>query len=125
MENSDRSTAEIKLVLETYFNGIFFGDAKLLRSVFHTQALVAGDINGIPYFKTADQYLTGVENRKSPYESGEVLSMKIVSIEIMNSIAVAKVNVPIFEYNYYDFLSLVLIDNKWLIINKLLTHINN
>lgn len=125
MENLDKSTAEITRVLETYFNGIFRGDAELLRSVFHTQALVSGDINGVTYFKTADQYLTGVENRKSPYESGEVLRMNIVSIEIMNSIAVAKVNVPIFEYNYYDLLSLVFIDGKWIIINKLLTHINN
>jgi len=50
--------------------------------------------------------------------------MEILSIEIINTIAIAKTRVPIFEYNYYDLLSLSLIDGQWVITNKLLTHVN-
>ncbi|PZQ79270.1 MAG: nuclear transport factor 2 family protein, partial [Flavobacterium johnsoniae] len=49
---------------------------------------------------------------------------EIISIEVINTIAVAKTHVPIFEYNYYDLLSLSLIDGNWVIVNKLLTHVN-
>lgn len=119
---TDRA-ADITAVLSDYFNGVFKGDTDLLRSAFHPQALVAGDVNGQAYFKTLDQYLDGVRNRKSPFELGESFRMEIISIEIINQIAVAKVRLPMFEFNYHDLLSLTKVDGKWLIVNKLLTHV--
>jgi hypothetical protein len=120
---SDNATA-VAAVLSTYFDGIFNGDAELLRSAFHPQALVAGDINGQPYFKNLDQYLDGVKSRKSPYELGETFRMEVLAIEIINSIAVAKVHVPMFDFNYYDLLSLNKINGAWVIVNKLLTNVS-
>lgn len=124
MKNRNEDRKQITSVLEDYFNGIFVGDTNLLRSVFHPMAFLSGDINDEPYFKTLEVYLEGVKNRKSPNELGAKFRMEIISIEIINTIAVAKTHVPIFEYNYYDLLSLSLIDGKWVIVNKLLTHVN-
>ncbi|PZO24503.1 MAG: nuclear transport factor 2 family protein [Flavobacteriaceae bacterium] len=124
MKTTDENRKLITSVLEDYFNGIFVGDINLLRSVFHPMAFLSGDINGEPYFKTLEQYLDGVKNRKSPNELSAKFGMEIISIEIINTIAVAKTHVPIFEYNYYDLLSLSLIDGNWVIVNKLLTHVN-
>lgn len=124
MRNINEDRKLITSVLEDYFNGIFVGDIHLLRSAFHPMAFLSGDINGEPYFKTFEEYLEGVKNRKSPNALGAKLGMEIISIEIINTIAVAKTHVPIFEYNYYDLLSMSLIDGKWVIVNKLLTHIN-
>lgn len=124
MKNLDESRKLITSVLEDYFNGIFAGDIDLLRSVFHPHAFLSGDIKGEAYLKTLDEYLLGVKNRKSPKELGAPFKMQILSIEIINSIAIAKTRVPIFEYNYYDLLSLALVDGKWTIVNKLLTHVN-
>lgn len=125
MNNYTEHAAAITAVLQNYFNGVFKGDTDLLRDAFHSQALVAGNVNGQPYFKTLDQYLDGVANRKSPFERGESFRMEILSIEIINLIAVAKVRLPMFEFNYYDLLSLTRIDGKWVIINKLLTNVTN
>jgi len=125
MNNYTEHAAAITAVLQNYFNGVFKGDTDLLRDAFHSQALVAGDVNGQPYFKTLDQYLDGVANRKSPFELGESFRTEILSIEIINLIAVAKVRLPMFEFNYYDLLSLTRIDGKWVIINKLLTNVTN
>lgn len=119
---NDNATA-ISAVLSNYFNGVFNGDVAILRRVFHPETLVSGDINGQPYFKTLDQYLDGVKNRKSPQALNETCRMEILSIEIINSIAVAKVHLPMFEFNYYDFLSLSKIDGQWFIVNKLLTNV--
>jgi hypothetical protein len=123
MNTYTNHAADITAVLSDYFNGVFRGDTDLLRTAFHPQALVAGDVNGQPYFKTLDQYLEGVKNRKSPFELGESFRMEILSIEIINLIAVAKVRLPMFEFNYHDLLSLTQIDGKWVIINKLLTNV--
>jgi hypothetical protein len=125
MNNFNESVSAITATLRDYFGGIFRGDVDLLKSTFHPQALVSGDINGQPYFKTLDQYLDGVKNRKSPAELGETFRMEILSVEIINTTAIAKVRVPLFEFNYYDLLSLVMINDKWVIINKLLTHVKS
>lgn len=123
MNNYSDNAAAITAALSNYFTGIYNGDVELLRSTFHPQALVAGDVNGQPYFKTIDQYLEGVKNRKSPLALNETFRMEILSIEIINSIAIAKARVPLFEFNYYDLLSLSKINGEWVIINKLLTNV--
>jgi len=115
--------AAVSAVLSNYFDGVFNGDVELLRRVFHPQTIVSGDINGTPYFKTLDEYLDGVKNRKSPLELNEQFRMKILAIEIINSIAVVKAHVPMFDFNYYDLLSLNKINGEWVIVNKLLTNV--
>jgi len=123
MKNYTENANAITAVLSSYFNGVFNGDTALLKKIFHPKAVVAGDINGVPYFKTIDEYLAGVASRKSPHEQNEALRMEIISIEIINSIAIAKVHVPIFDFNYYDLLSLSKTDQGWVIVNKLLTNV--
>lgn len=125
MNSFTTNAALITTLIMNYFNGIYTGDVTLLKSTFHPQALVAGDINGMPYFKTLDQYLDGVKSRKSPQELGEEFKMKIISLEIINNTAIAKVQVPILGFNYYDQLSLVIVDGKWVIVNKLLTNVKD
>ena len=124
MNNYADNAAAITAVLSNYFKGIFNGDVELLRSTFHPQALVSGDINGQPYFKSIDQYLEGVKNRKSPSALNEPFRMEILAIEIINFTAIAKVHVPMFEFNYYDLLSLSKVNGAWVIVNKLLTNVS-
>lgn len=124
MNNYLDNAPAVAAVLSTYLKGVFNGDTELLRSIFHPQALVSGDVNGQQYFKSIDQYLEGVGSRKSPLELNETFRMEILSIEIINSTAVAKVRVPMFAFNYYDLLSLSKLDGKWTIVNKLLTNVS-
>ena len=123
MNNYTENANVIAEVLSSYFKGVFNGDTALLRKIFHPQSILAGDVNGIPYFKTLDEYLEGVSKRKSPQELNETFRMEILSIEIINSIAIAKVHLPIFDFNYYDLLSLNLTDSGGVIVNKLLTNV--
>lgn len=124
MNNYADNAAAITATLSNYFNGVFEGDTDLLASAFHPQTLISGDVNGQPYFKSLDQYLDGVRNRKSPLELGQEFRMEILSIEIINMIAVVKARLVMFEFNYYDLLSLSKIDGKWVILNKLLTNVS-
>lgn len=114
---------KIEETVKNYFEGLFYGDVQKLRETFTPAALLYGSIKGQEYFKNLDHYLEGVQNRKSPHELGEGLRMKIISVEIIGDIAMAKLHVPMLGFNYYDFLSLCLINNEWKIVNKIFTHV--
>jgi len=119
----DEQSSEIKNTISSYFEGIYHGDVEKLESVFHPEALLSGDIKGVPYFKTVSDYIAGVRNRKSPHDLGEEFQMKILGIEIIGNTAIAKLHLPMLGFNYYDFLSLSLVNGTWIIVNKLFTHV--
>jgi hypothetical protein len=119
----NKNSREIETTISHYFQGIYKGDIEKLKNVFHPQALLTGDIKGEPYFKTVKDYIEGVKTRKSPSDLGEDFMMEIMGIEILGSTAVAKLHVPMLGFNYYDFLSLSLVNQKWEIVNKLFTHV--
>ena len=119
----DRYSNEIKTTISNYFQGIYNGDTEKLARVFHPQALLYGDIKGVPYCKNVADYIDGIKNRKSPKDLDEDFNMKINSIEIIGYNAVVKAHLPMLGFNYYDFLSLNKINGDWKIVNKLFTHV--
>ncbi len=121
MENQIEIQAITDAIENFYFKGIYEGDEILLGSIFQPGTFLFGDINGQPYFKTVDLYLDGVKNRQSPKDSGKPFKGEILHISVVNSIAVAELNVKMYDFNYRDFLSFHKINGKWLIVNKMLT----
>lgn len=125
MKNHNSDTEAITDAIENYyFKGIYEGDAILLESIFYPGTLVYGDVNGQPYFKTADLYLDGVKNRQSPKDAGKPYKGEILNIKVVNSIAMAEINLKMYEFNYRDFLSFHKINGKWYIVNKMLTNVS-
>ena len=124
MENQTEVLA-IKAAIENYyFKGIYEGDEILLGSIFHSGTSLFVDVKGEPYFKTIDLYLDGVKNRQSPKDSGKPFKGEILNIKVVNSIAVAELNLKMYDFNYRDFLSFHKINGKWLIVNKMLTDLS-
>jgi hypothetical protein len=121
MENQIEIQAITDAIENYYFKGIYEGDEMLLGSIFQPGTLLFGDVKGQPYFKTVDLYLDGVKNRQSPKDSGKPFKGEILQISVVNSIAVAELNVKMYDFNYRDFLSFHKINGKWLIVNKMLT----
>jgi len=125
METNQQDSLAIGQTLEDYyFKGIYEGNVDTLGNIFNPGTLLFGDIKGQPYAKTLDQYLDGVKNRQSPKDSGKPFKGTIISIDVVNSIAVAKVHVKMYEFNYDEFLSFHKIDNRWLIVNKMITDVS-
>ena len=118
------STAVANSLEDFYFKGIYEGNLDLLNQVFNTGTLLFGDVKGQPYAKTLDQYLDGVKNRQSPKDSGKPFKGEILSIKLVNSIAIAEVKVKMYDFNYYEFLSFHKLNNRWLIVNKMITDTN-
>jgi hypothetical protein len=124
METNQQDSLAIARALENYyFKGIYEGDITILNNVYNPGTLVFGDVKGQTYAKTLDQYLDGVKNRQSVKDSGKPFKGSIISIDVINSIAVAKVHVKMYDFNYDEFLSFHKIDNRWVIVNKMLTDV--
>ena len=125
MKNDIQDSTAIANSLENfYFKGIYEGNLDLLNQVFNTGTLLFGDVKGQPYAKTLEQYLDGVKNRQSPKDSGKPFKGKIISIKLVNSIAIAEVKVKMYDFNYYEFLSFHKLDGRWLIVNKMISDVN-
>ena len=125
MENNQRDRTAITEVLENYyFKGIYEGTLDLLNQVYYTGTLLFGDVKGQPYAKTLDQYLDGVKNRQSPKDSGKPFKGEIISLKLVNSIAIAEVKVKMYDFNYHEFLSFHKLDGKWLIVNKMISDVS-
>ncbi len=125
MENIQQDSIDIKDALEKfYFEGIYEGNLDLLNRVYNSGTLLFGDVKGQPYSKTLDQYLDGVKNRQSPKDSGKPFKGEIISIKLVNSIAIAEVIVKMYDFNYHEFLSFHKLNGKWLIVNKMISDVN-
>ncbi|WP_298321198.1 nuclear transport factor 2 family protein [uncultured Aquimarina sp.] len=114
---------EIENLINKYFEGIFYGNTSSLETCFSVNAKIYGDTNSNEYFKSINEYIETVKNRKSPNDLGEILKMSIVGIDILGKIAMVKLHVPMLDFNYYDYLSLFKINDEWKIVNKLFTNV--
>lgn len=125
MENNKQDVTDITSILEDYyFKGIYEGNLDLLNQVYYTGTLLFGDVKGQPYFKTLDQYLDGVKNRQSPKDSGKPFKGETISIKVVNTIAIAEVKVKMYDFNYHEYLSFHKLDGRWLIVNKMISDVN-
>jgi hypothetical protein len=124
MKTNQQDSLAISHVLEDhYFKGIYEGDINILKPIYHPGTLLFGDVKGQPYAKSLSEYLDGVKNRQSVKDSGKLFKGTIISIDVINSIAVARVHVKMYDFNYDEFLSFHKIDNQWVIVNKMLTDV--
>jgi hypothetical protein len=125
METQERDVDIISQILENgYFKSIYEGRAEQLAGVFFPGALLFGDVKGQPYKKTLPEYIDGVAHRQSPKDSGKPFKGQILSVKVVNSIAVAEVKVKMYDFNYHEFLSFHKIGDQWLLVNKMLTDVS-
>jgi len=121
---TDQDSLAISQALEDYyFKGIYEGDTNTLSNILNQGTLLFGDVKGQPYAKTLEQYFDGVAHRQSPKDSGKPFEGTIISVDVVNSIAVAKVHVKMYEFSYDEFLSFHKINNRWMIVNKMITDV--
>jgi hypothetical protein len=124
MENNQQDSLTIIQALEDhYFKGIYEGDVSALERVLNPGALLFGDVKGKPYAKTLDEYIHGVKNRQSPRDSGKPFKGTILSVNVINTIAVAKVHVKMYDFEYDEFLAFHKIDDQWMIVNKMISDV--
>jgi hypothetical protein len=116
---SDR--AAIEAAIQTYFDGLYEGDAEKLARVFHpTSALTSispqdGSLQIVP----RDKWFDMVRTRPSPKKSGLVRDDAILSLDQPGpTMAFVKVKCQIPPRYFVDQLSLLKVEGRWQIVQK-------
>jgi len=106
-------------LLQDYFDGLYESDIVKLKTIFHPDTVLKA--NNLR--RSRDEWLDAVASRPVPKEEGFKYEFNILSIEIINDQAMAKVDAPLMAGHYIDFLGLLKEDGRWLIVNKMYTTI--
>lgn len=110
---------KIEILLQKYFDGIYSGDSSKLSEVFHEKAQYVCATSGELTLLTMPEYFNLVQNRQSPLRKSAERKDTIVSIEMIGpATALAKVNCLISPKYFSDLLSLIKLNDQWLIIHK-------
>jgi protease I len=116
---ADEPLKSIAGTVQSYFDGMHFGDTSRLRSVFHPDAFLFGIYHGEFSRLSFEDWMSEVEGMDKPSETGEVFDMVIVATDMTGTTAQVKAAELYAGLRYTAYLSLMLIDGNWKIVNKL------
>ncbi|WP_250655217.1 nuclear transport factor 2 family protein [Alkalimarinus coralli] len=108
-------------VIRDYFDGLHHGDAAKLKAIFHPDAYLKAP--GLR--RSLDEWLEAVANRPVPVEQGRPYEFRLLSIEVIKDQAMVKLECPLFNHAYLDFLGLLKENGRWLIVNKMYTDLKD
>ena len=114
-------STDIQLIRQTaqlYFDGMYNSDINTLKKAFHTSANLMGYYNGELLHLSLKEWLEMVATTPPPAKSGEQYNMRLVSIDLTESVAVAKARDLYLGLWFTDYLTMLKIEDGWLIVNK-------
>lgn len=111
---------EIQSLIDDYFEVIHAQDMDLFDRVFHPSCCLysaqGGELVVRPYAVYRDQ----VANRQSPKELGNARRDKVLMVDqISDTLALVKLQLEMFGGVMQDYLNLVFLDGKWVVMAKM------
>lgn len=119
--NLETSSIDVGIItlLDNYFELMHSQDMNLFDQVFHEASSLFGVPEGALNIRSAAVYKEQMLNRQSPAEKGEARRDEILFVDQLNDThAVARVQLEMMGGVMQDYLSLLKIDGKWIIIAK-------
>lgn len=113
--------AAIRQTVQYYFDGGKNRDSLTLRKAFHPEARMLFARDGELVLVPIGEYITRVGSER--LKPGEVDSTerKVVSVDVVGDAAVAKLELKRPSALLTDYMSLLKVDGRWLIVNKIFT----
>ena len=110
----------IERVIRSYLDGLHEGDADKIGAAFHpTSALTSISEGGALQITPRDQWLDNVRGRASPKQRGLTRHDQVLSIDLVGpAMAYVKLKCAIPPRFFTDQLSLLKIDGRWQIAQK-------
>lgn len=107
-------------VIQTYFDSMYESSSEKARAAFHPNARVTGYLeDGLHEMSVGDFAGFVASQQPSPGEKGEPARLEVLSIEIAGNTAAARVRDDYLGMTFLDSISLIRIDGRWSIYNKL------
>ena len=113
--------AAIRQTVQYYFDGGKNRDSLTLRKAFHPEARMLFAREGKLVVVPIGEYITRVGSER--LKPGEVDSTerRVVSVDVVGDAAVAKLELKRPSALLTDYMSLLKVDGRWLIVNKIFT----
>lgn len=119
MANSTNDQDLVRQVIQNYIDGSQTGNVDLLKSVFHSKALMSGYLQGQLGIGSPDPFFDAVSNNPSPEASGASYTAEITHIEVAGKAASATlVEKDFLGMDFTDFFHLIQEEGQWKIISK-------
>lgn len=117
MKNDERNA--IEQTVQTYLDGLYEGDADKLASVFHETSALTYEQDGKLTVLPRDQWLKWVRERGSPQSKGLARDDAILQVDQAGpTTALVKVKCQIPPRYFTDYLSLLKVDGRWVVAQK-------
>lgn len=108
----------ITLVVRNYVEGMVFADEALLRQAFHPACRIIGHYHKELEWLSLDEFIAAIQS-EGPAASDTTPFWQVLSVDVTGDAAVLKVIDDYVGMRFTDYLSLLKIDQRWTIINKL------
>ena len=111
--------AAIAQTIQTYFDGLYEGDADKLASVFHESSALTWEQDGRISVLPRDGWLKAVRERPSAKSGNLPRDDAILQIvQAGPTTAFVKVRCQIPPRYFHDYLNLLKVDGRWLVVQK-------
>ena len=111
--------AAIARTIQTYFDGLYDGDADKLASIFHAAAALTYEQDGQVTVLPLAQWLKAVRERPAPKARGLARDDEILLIDQSGpTTAFVKVRCQIPPRYFTDYLRLLKTDGRWTVVQK-------
>lgn len=121
MNSNDIDAREITEIVKLYFNGTYQGDAEQLKRAFHPDAHITGLLNGEFFDWTLLEFTERITKEESAQAKDEKYDKEILLIDKTKDAAMVKARVAVGPYIFVDYITLLKINDHWIIRNKSFT----
>lgn len=111
---------QIRDTIQVYFDSMYESNPGKVLDAFHPNARITGYIDDELHEMSTEEFADFVsEQQPSAREKGEMLRTEILSVKEAGNIATAQVRDDYLGLTFLDYLSLLKVDDRWCIYNKL------
>ena len=110
---------EVRAAMEHYLLGHATGDGAHFRVVFHPDSKLYFNREGKFMTRTSADYIAGAPGKPAADEAQR--KRRIAMVDVTGDVAVAKVELDYPDAFLTDYFTLLKVDGKWMIMNKIFT----
>lgn len=111
---------QIKDTIQDYFDSMYESNPEKAFAAFHPNAKITGYLEDGLHEMSVGDFAGFVESQQpSPKAKGEPVRLDILSVELAGNTATAQVRDDYLGMTFLDSLSLLKVDGRWSIYNKL------
>lgn len=108
----------VQAVVHLYVDGMTFAHEGALRKAFHPKAHIIGNYQGVVEWLTLDEFIAAIASEGAAPADTKPL-IQIETLDVTGDAATVKVVDEFAGMRFSDYLSLLKIGGRWMIVNKI------